>query len=289
MSALILIIAIFLFDVQGALIKHIGTQYPVEQIAFFRNLFGIVPYFFMLCFAKQWRLQGKFLGMKRWKLGLSRGFLLIFAQMCFYYSLLHMQLATATTLAFSGPLFVTLLSVPLLGHTVGRWRAMAVLIGFSGVVMVMQPSQDAFRWVALLPIGAAFFYALTSLSARFFNPDVPTALISIYASCGAMTLASLFGLLHGNWIMPESLSTWLWFVAMGMAGGAAVLLMITAYRMNDPSSLAPFEYFGIPFSFILGWVFFDETPFDSLIPGVFFIVSGGLIVLWRERRLKPDT
>lgn len=289
MSALILIIAIFLFDVQGALIKHIGTQYPVEQIAFFRNMFGIVPYFFMLCFAKNWRQQGKFLGMSRWRLGVGRGFLLFFAQLCFYYSLLHMQLATATTLAFSGPLFVTLLSIPLLGHTVGWWRALAVLIGFSGVIMVMQPSQDAFSWVAILPIGAAFFYALTSLTARFFDSDVPTALISIYASCGAMVLASLFGLLQGNWVMPESFSTWLWFLAMGMAGGAAVLLMITAYRMNDPSSLAPFEYFGIPFSFILGWVFFNEAPFDSLIPGVFFIVSGGLIVLWRERRLTPET
>ncbi len=288
-SAVILIVAIFLFDVQGALIKHIGTQYPVEQIAFFRNLFGIVPYFFMLCFAKQWRQQGKFLVMNRWKLGLSRGFVLFFAQLCFYYSLLHMELATATTLAFSGPLFVTLLSIPLLGHKVGWWRIIAVMIGFSGVIMVMQPSQDAFRWVAILPIGAAFFYALTSLSSRFFDDDVPTALISIYASCGAMMLASLLGLMHDNWIMPESLSTWLWFVAMGAAGGAAVLLMITAYRMNDPSSLAPFEYFGIPFSFVLGWVFFNEAPFDSLIPGVFFIVSGGLIVLWREKRLLRET
>jgi len=76
---------------------------------------------------------------------------------------------------------------------------------------------------------------------------------------------------------------------VGLAGGVAVLLMITAYRTNDPSSLAPFEYFGIPFSFILGWVFFNEAPFDSLIPGVFFIVCGGLIVLWRERRLAPET
>ena len=55
--------------------------------------------------------------------------------------------------------------------------------------------------------------------------------------------------------------------------------------MSDPSSLSPFEYFGIPFSFCLGWIFFAESPFDSLFPGVLLIVGGGLLVLWRERTL----
>jgi len=288
-SALILIAAIFLFDVQGAIIKHMGKRYPVEQIAFFRNVFGIFPYFIVLCFAREWRQRGRFLKMERWKLGLFRGFLLMFAQLSFYYAITNMQLATATTLAFSGPLFVTLLSIPLLGHKVGAWRTLAVFIGFAGVVMVMQPTEDVFSWVALLPIAAAFFYACTSLSSRFFDAEVPTALISIYASCGALMIAPIFGVVNGNWIMPETLTVWFWFIGMGAVGGMAVLLLITAYRMNDPSSLAPFEYFGIPFSFALGWIFFNEAPFDSLIPGVFFIVGGGLLVLWRERKLAKKT
>ena len=76
---------------------------------------------------------------------------------------------------------------------------------------------------------------------------------------------------------------------MGGVGGTAVFLLISAYRMADPSSLSPFEYFGIPFSFMLGWVFFNETPFDSLFPGVLLIVGGGLLVVWRERgKQKPD-
>jgi drug/metabolite transporter (DMT)-like permease len=56
--------------------------------------------------------------------------------------------------------------------------------------------------------------------------------------------------------------------------------------MAEPSSLSPFEYFGIPFSFFLGWIFFSETPFDRLIPGAFLIVGGGLVIIWRERFLK---
>ena len=282
-----IILAIFLFDVQGAIIKHMGSRYPVEQIAFFRNLFGIFPNLvFLLYFSTDWRKRGMHWKLDRWKLGLGRGLILSCAQLCFYYSLQHMQLATATTLAFSGPLFITLLSVPLLGHSVGWWRGLAVVLGFLGVVMVMQPSSDAFGLVALLPIGAAFFYACGSLLSRLFDATVPTALISIYGSVGAMVIALIIALASGHWTELTSIVDWFWFVGMGTVGGLAVLLLITAYRMAEPSSLSPFEYFGIPFSFILGWLFFGEMPFDSLFPGVILIVFGGLLVIWRERK-KP--
>lgn len=268
------------------MIKHMGSRYPVEQIALFRNLFGILPNLLVLYFASQWRSTGAQWRLKRWKLGLGRGFLLICAQMCFYYSLLHMQLATATTLAFAGPFFVTMLSVPMLGHRVGIWRISAVLVGFAGVVMVMRPGSDAFTHVAVLPIAAAFFYSVSSLSTRFFTEEIPTALIGIYASIGAAVAAGALVIYFGQWVPMHTLDVWLWFIGMGMVGGCAVLCLITAYRMADPSSLSPFEYFGIPFSFFLGWLFFNETPFDSLFPGVLLIVAGGLLVMWRERQIS---
>jgi drug/metabolite transporter (DMT)-like permease len=283
-AVVIIILAIFLFDIQGAMIKHMGLRYPIEQIAFFRNSFGILPNLVALYFLAQWRMTGAVWKVTRWKLGLGRGLLLICAQMSFYYSLVHMELATATTLAFAGPFFVTILSIPLLGHKVGRWRIFAVLLGFAGVVLVMRPGSDAFSLIAVLPITAAFFYSLSSLSTRFFAKDVPTALIGIYASVGALVAALCLVIFTGNWVALTSVSDWLWFIGMGTVGGCAVLCLITAYRMADPSSLSPFEYFGIPFSFFLGWLFFNETPFDSLFPGVLFIVAGGLMVIWREQR-----
>ncbi len=284
-AVIIIIAAIFLFDVQGAFIKHMGRRFPVEQISLFRNLFGILPNLLVLLCSAGWHASGRPLLIPHWKLALGRGLMLVVAQMCFYTALLHMQLATATTLAFSGPLFVTLLSIPLLGHTVGWWRGAAVAVGFAGVIVVMQPGRDAFSFVAVLPIAAALFYALASLSARFFDKQTPTSLISVYSSASAMLAALVLVLVQDNWVAMVAVSDWLWFIAMGTTGGCAVFLMITAYRMADPSSLAPFEYFGIPFSFCLGWLFFGETPFDSLFPGVLLIVGGGLLVLWRERML----
>lgn len=268
------------------MIKHMGSKYPVEQIAFFRNLFGLLPNLVALYFYSNWRASGGSWKLSHWKLGIGRGFILIVAQMCLYHALVHMQLATATTLAFAGPLFVTLLSIPLLGHTVGWWRIAAVIVGFAGVILVLRPGSDAFSVVALLPIAAALMYALSSVSARLFPTSVPTAMIGCYSSFGAMIAALLLVLAFGHWVMMDSLTDWLWFIAMGSVGGCAVLLLVTAYRMADPSSLSPFEYFGIPFSFTLGWLFFDETPFDSLFPGVLLIIAAGLIVVWRERKMS---
>ena len=73
---------------------------------------------------------------------------------------------------------------------------------------------------------------------------------------------------------------------MGAVGGVAAYCWTSAYRMADASSLAPFQYFGIPFSFLLGWYFFTEAPIEKLIPGAFLIVFGGLIIIWREHSLK---
>ena len=287
-AVFIIILAIFLFDVQGALIKYMGGSYPVEQIAFYRNLFGTLPNLLVLLFSARWHSTGRSVRLGLWHLALGRGFLLILAQISFYTALVHMELATATTLAFAGPLFVTTLSIPLLGHKVGWVRGFAVVLGFAGVVMVMRPGGDAFSLAALLPVAAAFFYALTSLSSRYFKAEEPTALISIYASVGALIAALALMLFNGTPIGLATTKDWLVFFAMGSAGGTAVFLLISAYRMADPSSLSPFEYFGIPFSFLLGWWFFNETPFDSLFPGVLFIVGGGLLVVWRERALSKN-
>jgi drug/metabolite transporter (DMT)-like permease len=80
----------------------------------------------------------------------------------------------------------------------------------------------------------------------------------------------------------------LWIAAMGAFGGCAVLLLVTAYRMADQSDLAPFSYFGIPIAFFLGWVFFGEAPWNELFPGALLIIMGGMLIIWRERRLRQS-
>lgn len=285
-AAATILLAIFLYDVMGAIIKHLSQRYPTEQLAFFRNLFGLLPTLIILSWSQDWRKSGRPIVIRQWKMGLARGGIGAFSQVCFYIAVFHLEYATATTLLFAGPLFVTALSIPLLGHRVGLWRWLAVLTGFAGVVLVMRPGTESFSWYAVLPLCAAFGYASISVSSQRFDKTVPTALINLYANTGALTGTLALAIVTGGFVEIMTLEDWLWIAAMGIAGGTAAFCIITAYRFADPSSLSPFEYFGIPFSFTLGWIFFAEAPFERLFPGVLLIVGGGLFIIWRERMVK---
>ncbi len=284
-AVFLIILAIFLFDVQGAIIKYLGDRYPVQQLAMYRNLFGLLPSFLVLYLSSDWHQKGRPLIIEQWRLGLSRGLFIATAQLCLYYSLTIMEFATASTLAFAGPLFITTLSVPLLKHKVGALRWLAVAIGFGGVLLIIRPGSDIFKLTSLLPIGAAFFYALSSVCVRFFQKQVPTATINLYSSFGALLGSTILLLTTADYVDVDPTS-WFWLIAMGMVGGFAVLSMISAYRLTQPSNLSPFEYFGIPFSYMIGWIIFNETPFEQLFPGVVLIVAGGLLIVWRERKTK---
>lgn len=285
-AAATILLAILLYDVMGAIIKHLSQRYPSEQLALFRNLFGLIPTLIILSWSRDWRRAGRPLVIRQWKLALARGGIGACAQVSFYIAVFHLEFATATTLLFAGPLFVTALSIPLLGHRVGLWRWLAVLTGFAGVLLVMRPGTESFSWYAVLPLCAAFGYASISVTAQRFDKWVPTALINLYQTSGALIGTLLLALFTGGFVTIASLEDWLWIAAMGFAGGIAAFCIITAYRLAAPSSLSPFEYFGIPFSFTIGWIFFAEAPFERLFPGVLLIVGGGLFIIWRERVVK---
>ena len=282
-AVMLLLLAIFLYDVMGAVIKHLSLRYPTQQLSMFRNFFGLVPTVLILLWSQDWEKAGKPIVIRQWKLGLVRGGLGAMTQISFYLALVHLELATATTIVFAGPLIITALSVPLLGLTVGPWRWFAVLVGFAGVVLVIRPTADSFTWYAILPLCSAFGYASISVTARLFDKTVPTAMINLYYNVGSLAAATALVFFVGGFVQIQTWEDWMWLAAMGIAGGTAAFFMISAYRLAEPSSLSPFEYFGIPFSFCLGWIFFSEAPFDRLIPGALLIVGGGLLIIWRER------
>jgi len=279
----IMLAGVLLYDVMGAIIKHLSQDYSATLLSMYRNLFGLIPTLFILFWSRHWIEAGRPIVIRQWKFALARGGLGVFAQISFYLALFHLEFATATTIVFAGPLFMTALSVPLLGHRVGLWRWLAVLIGFTGVVLVISPTGESFTWYTILPLCAALGYASTSVSAQLFDKTVPTAIINLYYSVGTLIGTTALVIFTGGFVQIGSLEDWIWIAAMGITGGIAAYCWTSAFRMAEPSNLSPFQYFGIPFSFILGWVFFSETPFDQLIPGVFLIVGGGLIIIWRER------
>ena len=280
------LIALSLFDAMGLVIKLLSDRYSAMELSAWRNLFGLIPSAIAVFGSRAWHAAGRPLRMRQWRLALGRGLIVTCAQLCFYMSLGLMAFATASTITYANALFMTAFAVPLLGEKVGWTRWSAVLIGFAGVVLVMQPGTDAFLPYAFLPLCAAVFYALVGVTARLFDEDVLSPLISLYSSVAALAASSMIALFWGGFTPIQSWSDFGWLMAMGAFGGTAVLFLVASYRMTEQSNLAPFSYFGIPLAFLLGWVFFGETPWDALFPGAFLIAFGGLMIIWRERRLQ---
>ena len=280
------LLALLLFDGMGLIIKRLSESYGAAELSAFRNIIGLIPAAFVLWSSRDWHTKGRILRLRQWKLALLRGLILTFAQYFFYLSLGILSFATASTISYANALFVTALAVPLLGEKVGLIRWAAVLVGFAGVVTIVGPGRESFTLAALLPLGAALCYALTAVTARMMDGEPPTALINLYSTAVATLGAFMLALGTGGFSPLSASTDMLWIVGMGVLGGFAVLILTTAYRMTEQSNLAPFSYFGIPLAFVLGWLFYDETPWSELFPGAILVASGGLLIIWRERRLK---
>ncbi len=281
-SIITVLIGILCLDLMVVTVKFLGARYSVPQLAFYRDVFGLIACFILLYFSSAWKEQGRPLKMRQWKLGLTRGLMVFFARICFFFAVINLELATATTLAFASPLFITALAIPVLGDKVGRWRWAAVALGFAGIVWVMKPGSDVFSWWALLPLGAALGYSAASVFVKKLDDDVPNALVSLYAHIGSCTCAGVYLLWSQEYTTVQSSIDWIMIAATGLFAAPGVFLLTVAYRSSPASMLAPFEYFAIIYSFAFGWYFFNEAPLDRLFPGVLLIVAAGMLILWRE-------
>ncbi len=283
-AILLNLIATFLLAVMGALIKLLGNYYPAQELSLFRNIFGMIPTLIILFWVREWHQSGRPIRIRQWKLALCRGFFVASAQFFFFLSLARMELATVSTLVLATPVFLTLLSVPVLKDQVGPVRWFAVFIGLAGVILIIRPGTDIFTLIAVMPLLAALGYAASGVVVRLIDKSVPSALLNLYSQSGALVGAFIIMQSTSGYQTVQSLEHWLWILAMGTVGGCGVFLLTLSYRLTQPSNIAPFGYFSIPFSFFLGWMYFDEAPLDLLFPGVILIVLSGLLIIWRDQK-----
>lgn len=285
-AVLILFGGIILFDAMGLIIKYLSSDYRAAELSAYRNLFGLIPSVLALVLAPAWRRSGASFRLRQWRLAVFRGVCVTFAQFSFYFSLGAMPFASATTISYAMALFMTAFAVPILGEKVGPVRWLAVCIGFVGVILVMNPGAETFQWVAVLPLIAAALYAISGVTSRLLDDEAPSALLNLYSTGVSAVGAVILTLATGGFSPIQSTQDFGLIAAMGAFGGAAVLCWVIAHRQTEQSNLAPFNYFGIPLAFALGWVFFGEAPFDDLFPGALLIAAGGLLILWRERQKR---
>ena len=203
-----------------------------------------------------------------------------------------MPVVDTLAIFFVEPLLLTLLSPIFLDEKIGIRRILAVMIGFVGALIIIQPSAKAFGIYAVLPLGAAFCFALylviTSKLAQHTNPVI-IQLYTGFAALLTISAALLIGNAAGFVILQITIPTpeqWAWMILIGAIACVGHLLLVYAFSFADASALAPFHYFEIVGAVFFGWYFFTDIPAFSTWVGITIIFSSGFYVYHREKLLS---
>ncbi|MCE8016949.1 DMT family transporter [Halomonas sp. MCCC 1A17488] len=260
-----------------AIAKWLGEVHSPLQIIFFRTLVSLP----LIALLAHYGGGLRKLRTRRPFVHLVRGLIYAGTMVCFVFGLTLLPLAEATAIAFVAPLFVTLLSVPLLGERIDPPVLAASLFGFAGVLIVVRPGGDAFQLGSLVLIGAALFYALMMITARRYGTTESLWAMVFYMTLVPMVLAAVA--LPWVWQMPQPWH-WLGFFGAGVVGVGATACITMAFRFAPAAIAAPFDYTAMLWAVLLGWWFWGEMPDVWVFVGSALIIGSGLAIAYHDRR-----
>ncbi|WP_296256271.1 MULTISPECIES: DMT family transporter [unclassified Pseudomonas] len=208
-------------------------------------------------------------------LHLLRAVFLLGDSLTFLFGLTHVPLAESTALVFLAPAFVTILSPLLFGIRADRLQWLSVIVGFIGVLVVINPGGDGFTLWMLFPLACAFCFAVYQMLTQLAGESDSPAVCSFYVGVFSTALLSLA--VPFFWVAPSP-SQWLLLVVLGSLGLSAHFLIAKSYRYASSSVLAPLGYLQIVFASAYGMVFFDSYPALSSAFGMALICLSGLLV-----------
>ena len=277
-----MLLAILCIDLYMVIIKFLGDEYSIIQLTLFRNVAAIIPLLLLILFTNEFSTIFKNIGNKFLILSCLRGICFLSMNMFIFISVVNLEFATAMTLTFSSPFFIVILSIILLSEKIGIYRWSAVIIGFVGVVMIMKPTSEIFSLYSIFPILTAIAWAFTVIILKFIQGNHSTAKIQLYTLIFNVIGGLLLFFVTTGHVEIKNFKDFILMTMTGVLGGTAAILFIYSYRLISASKIASFEYLGIPSSFILGWIFFNEAPWSQLFPGVIVIIFAGMIIIWRD-------
>jgi len=201
-----------------------------------------------------------------------------------FLALSYLPITITTTIQFTMPIMVTLLAIPLLGETVGIRRIIAVCVGFSGVLVVTQPWSAEWHPAMLLSITSVVVASLYFVMTRMLAGVESNATQQLWSS--AVSTVILLPFVIKGWVWPSDVQTWLVFSAIGFFGATGHIAATTAHRWADASLLSPMFYTQIVFAAFAGIFIFNTWPTVYTLGGGAIIISSGLYIWARERKVK---
>jgi len=284
------VFGMILFSMQDAMIKAMVADLPVWFLLVSRSIAAIVILVPMiLILGAPHRLVTPL-----WHLHMLRGCMFAVGFFIFFASFPYMGFAEVTTIFFSGPLMVAVFAWIFLGEHIGPHRAGALIFGFMGVMISMNPTSDGFQMVALLPLVSAVLYAGSQTITRIIGTRDTTLTLGLYTlGFSAMVVVPL-GYVAANMVDLDMAPHLAWPVPamggydivklsiLGTLGMAGYLLLSRAYQLAHAALVAPFDYTYLPFAALLGFFIFGEVPAQTTLIGMGMIILAGAYLGIRE-------
>ena len=284
-----------LFSVQDSLIKYIFEDTALYELYFGRTLTALI------LLALYLKITSQKLVMKTYYplLTTVRVICFFFGFSFFYISLTYMSLAMANALFFSSPFFISILAILFLGEKVGIRRWLAIIVGFLGVYIVLNPNFENFNYTKLAPVACALFYAISMTITKITSDKDSVYSQMFHLYIGAIGISIIFFIFTGKgqfntfsdptlqfilreWFTNPTYS-WPFIIIMGLVASLSFYFVFSAYSIASPSVVSLFEYSLIIWAIIIGYLLFNDIPTVRTFIGVALIIGAGVYIYIREK------
>ena len=286
-GALYLLLGEALLAVMGAVIKHLSDTLSTEQIVFVRNLTALLVLLPLL-----WRTGFHTLKTTCLHWHILRGLVGISAMYCYFWALGHLALTEAFLVKLTGPLFMPILAWWWLKEPMNPRCWLALIVGFMGVVLTLNPdTHNAMNQAAVIALAGAILAALAKVTIRRMSATENSQTIVFYFALIGTFITAPAALL--NW-QPIALDAWLWVLMLGVVATLGQLALTQAYRIAPTGKVGVYVYSAVIYGGLMGWLIWDEVPTVSTWAGGALIICAGLINLrgwkllsWAKKYLRP--
>jgi drug/metabolite transporter (DMT)-like permease len=261
--------------INDAMAKYLTQSYPVGQVMALRGLSIIMLLIAFLFFMNNLKALKIF----SWKGHLLRAGAMTGSTFFFITGLSLLPITDAIAIAFVAPILTTILGIIILREAVSWKRWVAIFVGFFGVIIILQPTSDAFKIAAIAPMGAAAFGAARDVVTRAISGS-ENSLSILFTSMLMITIAGFLTYPLG-WSAVKLSHIWI-FITSSLLVGLAQYLMIEAFRLGEVALISPFKYSSLLWATLISLVIWDDLPSKNVVLGAFILILSGIYLLKNE-------
>ena len=276
--------AFFLFTVMNVCAKLLADEHSVIEITFWRNLVALLPFLAIALLAPRrgiHRIQAKP------GLVILRSVLGALSLMVTFGAFSLMPMADTTVLMFTSSLFIPLLGILFLKESVGPWRWGAAVVGFLGVAIMTRPGSSGPASLPLLGVAlallASLMHATLQIILRYLGSYEKPLTVTFYFFLVGTMVAALPMPWVGRWPSLESLPL---LLGVGLSGLGAQFCLTIAFKNAQAAIVTVFNYSGIVWATLFGWMIWDEWPLPVVIAGATVVIASNAVMIWRESRVR---